>query len=318
MPRKKITIVGAGNVGSSAVAWAAAIELGDIVLVDVVEGLAKGKALDVAEGGPILGFDARVTGTTSYKETADSDLVIITAGMPRKPGMTREDLLNTNKEIVAGVAREIARRSPDAVIIVVTNPLDAMCHVVKAVTGFPRERVIGMAGILDTARFRAFVAMELGVSIEDVSAFVLGGHGDAMVPVTRYSAVAGVPVEQLISKARLDQIVKRVRDGGAEIVGLLKTGSAFYAPASSAIQMAESILRDKKRVLPCSCYLEGEYGFKNTYLGVPCLLGAEGMEKIFEVTLSEDEKAALKKSAESVQEQVKLLNLPELEKMRNP
>jgi malate dehydrogenase len=309
MRRKKITIVGAGNVGAAAMAWAAAIELGNIVLVDIVDGLPQGKALDVAEGGPILGFDARVAGSNTYKETADSDLVIITAGLPRKPGMTREDLLLKNKEIVGGVAAEIARRSPDAVIIVVSNPLDVMCHVTKAVTGFPRERVIGMAGVLDSARMRHFIALELGVSIEDVSAFVLGGHGDTMVPVVRYSAVSGVPVEQLIPKARLDQILQRTRDGGAEIVTLLKTGSAFYAPASSAIQMAESILRDKKRVLPCSVFLQGEYGIKDLFLGVPCVLGADGMEKIFEVTLNDEEKAALQKSADSVREQVKILNL---------
>lgn len=309
MGRKKITIIGAGNVGASTMAWAAAAELGDIVIVDIVEGMPQGKALDLAEGGPLMGFDAKIVGANSYEETAGSDLIIITAGLPRKPGMSRDDLLTKNKDIVTSVTRGVAPGSPDAVIIVISNPLDAMCHVVKAVSGFPRERVVGMAGVLDSSRFRAFIAMELGVSVEDVVAFVLGGHGDTMVPLTRYSSVAGIPVETLIPKDRLKAIVDRTRNAGAEVVKLLKTGSAYYSPAAGATQMAEAILKDKKRVLPCAVFLEGEYGYNGLYLGVPCLLGEGGVEKVFEIDLTDEEKAQLDNSARAVQGLVEKLAL---------
>ncbi|MCL4233754.1 MAG: malate dehydrogenase, partial [Deltaproteobacteria bacterium] len=293
MARNKITVVGAGNVGASAMAWAAAAELGDIVLVDIVEGLPQGKALDLAEGGPVFGFDCKIVGSNSYEETANSDVVIVTAGIARKPGMSRDDLLETNKKIVGGVCEQIAKYSPNAVLIIVSNPLDAMCHVASHVTGFPRERVIGMAGVLDSSRFRSFIAMELGVSVEDVTAFVLGGHGDTMVPLTRFSSVGGIPVEALIPKDRLEAIVTRTRNAGAEVVALLKTGSAFYSPAASAVQMAEAILKDKKRVLPCAALLKGEYGYTDLFIGVPCMLGARGLEKVFEIELTADEKKAL-------------------------
>ncbi|MCB9478812.1 MAG: malate dehydrogenase [Deltaproteobacteria bacterium] len=309
MGRKKLTIVGAGNVGASAMAWAAAAELGDIVLVDIVEGLPQGKALDLAEGGPVMGFDSNIVGANSYEETADSDVVIITAGIARKPGMSRDDLLATNKKIVGDVTEQVAKYSPNCTIIVISNPLDAMCHVAKAASGFPRERVIGMAGVLDSSRFRTFIAMELGVSVEDVTAFVLGGHGDTMVPLTRYSSVGGIPVETLIPAERLAEIVDRTRNAGAEVVKLLKTGSAFYSPAASGIQMAEAILKDKKRVLPCAALLEGEYGYNGLYLGVPCLLGAGGLEKVFEIELTAEEKTALDKSADAVKGLVEALGL---------
>ena len=309
MARNKITVVGAGNVGASAMAWAAAAELGDIVLVDIVEGLPQGKALDLAEGGPVFGFDCKIVGTNGYEETADSDVVIVTAGIARKPGMSRDDLLETNKKIVGGVCEQIAKYSPNAVLIIVSNPLDAMCHVAAHVTGFPRERVIGMAGVLDSARFRAFIAMELGVSVEDVTAFVLGGHGDTMVPLTRFSSVGGIPVEALIPKDRLEAIVTRTRNAGAEVVALLKTGSAFYSPAASAVQMAEAILKDKKRVLPCAALLKGEYGYNDLFIGVPCLLGAGGLEKVFEIELTAEEKKALDHSADAVRDLVAALKL---------
>lgn len=309
MACQKLTVVGAGNVGSSAVAWAAIEELADIVLVDIVDGLPQGKALDLDEGGPILRFDVNVVGTNGYEETANSDVVIITAGIARKPGMSRDDLLETNKKIVGSVCEQIAKYSPNAILIIVSNPLDAMCHVAKHVTGFPRERVIGMAGVLDSSRFRAFIAMELGVSVEDTIAFVLGGHGDTMVPLTRLSSVGGIPIESLIPKDRLDAIVDRTRNAGAEVVKLLKTGSAFYSPAASAVQMAEAIIRDKKRVLPCAVHLEGEYGYNDLFIGVPCLLGKHGLERIFEIELLPDEKAALDKSADAVRELVAALKL---------
>ena len=307
MARKKITIVGGGFVGATALHWAAARELGDLVLVDILVGMPQGKALDMAQAGPVEGFNAAIRGSNDYEASAGSDLYIVTAGLPRKPGMSRDDLLKKNAEIVGNVARNIAKYSPNAMVIVVSNPLDAMCYVMKKVTGFPKERVVGMAGLLDSARFRTFIALELGVSPEDVVAFVLGGHGDTMVPLTRYSSVGGIPVETLIPKDRLEQIVQRTRDGGAEIVGLLKTGSAFYAPSACAVQMAEAILKDQKRVAPCAAYLEGEYGFHGTYLGVPVVLGARGVEKVFEIDLTPAERVALDKSAEAVRGLIRVL-----------
>jgi malate dehydrogenase len=300
MARNKITVVGGGNVGASAMAWAAAAELGDLVLVDIVEGLPQGKALDMAEAGPVMGFDAKIVGANDYEATVGSDVVIITAGLARKPGMSRDDLIKKNTEIVGGVAKSVAKYSPDAFIIVVSNPLDAMCAVAKDASGFPRNRVIGMAGMLDSTRFRTFLAMELNVSVKDISAMVLGGHGDTMVPLTRFATVGAIPVESMIEPARLEEIVQRTRDGGAEIVKLLKTGSAFYAPAACAVDMARAILKDQKRVVPCAAYLEGEYGYKDIYLGVPVVLGAGGVENIIEVELNEAEKAALDNSAAAV------------------
>lgn len=302
MGRSKITVVGAGFVGATAAHWAAAKELGDVVLVDIVEGMPQGKALDLFQAAPVEGFNSRVVGTNNYADTAGSDVVIITAGIPRKPGMTRDDLLNTNYKIVSGVTAEIAKYSPDAVIIVVSNPLDAMAYAALKTSGFPKNRVVGMAGVLDTARFRAFISMETGVSVEDVQAFVLGGHGDTMVPLVRYCSVGGIPLSKMISQERIDALVERTRNGGAEIVNLLKTGSAFFAPSASAVQMAEAIVRDQKRILPAAAYLEGEYGQKGVYLGVPVLLGAGGIEKVIEIDLTGEEKAALDKSAEAVRE----------------
>jgi len=307
MARNKITVVGAGFVGATAAHWAAAKELGDVVLVDIVEGVPQGKSLDLLQASPVEGFNVNVVGTNGYEDTADSDVVIITAGLPRKPGMTRDDLLLKNFGIVKGVTEEVAPRSPNAVLIIVSNPLDAMAYTALKVSGFPKERVIGMAGVLDTARFRTFVSQELGVSVEDVQGFVLGGHGDTMVPVARYCSVGGIPLTSLLSPERLAAIVQRTRDGGAEIVNHLKTGSAFFAPSAAAVQMAEAVLKDHKRVLPCAAYLDGEYGYKGIYLGVPTLLGAGGVEKVFQIELTADEKAALDKSAASVQELVSKL-----------
>lgn len=307
MARKKITVVGAGFVGATAAHWAAAKELGDVVLVDIVEGVPQGKGLDLLEAGPVEGFNVNVTGTNGYDDTAGSDVVIITAGLPRKPGMSRDDLLLKNFEIVKNVAENVAPRSPNAVLIVVSNPLDAMAYTALKVSGFPKERVLGMAGVLDTARFRTFVSQELGVSVEDVQGFVLGGHGDTMVPVPSYCSVGGIPLTSLIAPDRLAAIIQRTRDGGAEIVNYLKTGSAFFAPSAAAVQMAEAILRDHKRVLPCAAYLEGEYGYQGIYLGVPVLLGEKGVEKVFQIELRPDEKAALDKSAAAVQELVSKL-----------
>jgi malate dehydrogenase len=309
MARPKITIVGAGNVGATAAHWMAAKELGDIVLVDIIEGVPQGKALDLAQAGPIEGYDLRLTGSNAYDETAGSDIVVITAGLPRKPGMSRDDLLAKNEEIVSGVVKEVAPRSPDAVLIIVSNPLDAMCHVALHYSKFPRERVFGMAGVLDTARFRTFLAWELGCSVEDVQAFVLGGHGDDMVPVIGYTSMAGIPVEKLLSTERLAAIAERTRKGGGEIVALLKTGSAYYAPSAAVTQMVESILRDKKRVLPCAAYLSGQYGVDGLYMGVPVVLGRKGIEKIIEIQLNAEEKAAFAKSTESVRSLVKILKL---------
>ena len=306
----KITVVGAGNVGATAAQRIAEKELArTVVMVDVADGIPQGKGLDQWESAPIELFDTRVIGTTGYDETRDSDIVVITAGIARKPGMTRDDLLNTNADIVKAVSEQVKATSPNAIVIVVSNPLDVMCYVAKAVTGFPRERVLGMAGVLDTARYRSFLAMELDVSVRDIQAMVLGGHGDTMVPLISYTTVSGIPITQLMAKDKLDAIVDRARNGGAEIVKYLKTGSAYYAPSSGAVQMVEAIVRDQKRILPCSAWLQGEYGMKDLYLGVPVKLGRGGMEKIIEVTLTADEKAALAKSADAVREPMGLVKL---------
>jgi len=300
--RKKITVVGAGNVGASAAAYLAEKGIFDVVLVDVVEGLPQGKALDLLQVGPVIGSDTQVTGTNDYGPTAGSDLFIVTAGIARKPGMSRDDLLKTNTGIVKAVAEQIKKTSPNAFVVVVSNPLDAMCYVMKQVTGFPRERVIGMAGVLDSARMSTFIAQELKVSVKNVHSFVLGGHGDMMVPLPRYTTVSGVPVTELLSKDKIDAIVKRTANGGAEIVSLLKTGSAFYAPGASAVQMAEAILFDKKHILPCAVWLQGEYGLKDVYCGVPAKLGDRGLEQVIQLKLFPEEQAALNKSADSVRE----------------
>jgi malate dehydrogenase len=307
--RAKITIVGAGNVGATAAHWAAAKELGDIVIVDVVEGMPQGKALDLMQAGPVEGFDARIVGANAYEETAKSDLVIITAGLPRKPGMSRDDLRDMNAKIVKEVTANVVKHSPDTILVIVSNPLDVMAYVAMKVSGFVKQRVVGMAGILDTARFRTFIGMELGVSVEDIQTLVLGGHGDSMVPVVSCTSVGGVPLDELLPKDRIDALVDRTRKGGTEIVNLLKTGSAYYAPSAAAIQMAEAILKDKRRVLPCAAYLEGEFGLKGMFIGVPVVLGAKGIEKIVEVKLSGEEKAALEKSAVLVKEQIDKLSL---------
>lgn len=304
---KKVTVVGAGNVGATAAQRLAEKELCDVVLVDIVEGLPQGKALDLAEAAPIEKHDAHLTGTNDYAPSANSDIVIITAGIPRKPGMSRDDLLSTNAKIMKNVTQEVAKLSPDAVLIIVSNPLDAMCHVAYETSGFPKNRVIGMAGVLDSARFRTFIAMELNVSVENITAFVLGGHGDTMVPLPRYSTVAGIPITELLPQERINALVERTANGGAEIVGLLKTGSAFYAPASAAVEMAESILKDKKKILPCAAYLEGEYGYNDLFMGVPVKLGANGVEEVIEITLLDEEKVALDKSADAVKELKDLL-----------
>ncbi|MFN7947165.1 MAG: malate dehydrogenase [Blastocatellia bacterium] len=309
MARKKITVVGAGNVGATAAHWLASKELGDVVLVDIIEGMPQGKALDLAQAGPVEGYDSRLTGTNGYKETANSDIVIITSGIARKPGMSRDDLLNTNAGIVASVTEEVARHSPNCIIIVVSNPLDAMTQVAWKKSGFPKHRVLGMAGVLDSARMRTFIAQELNVSVEDVNAFVLGGHGDTMVPLPRYSTVAGIPITELLPKERVDAIVSRTANGGAEIVSLLKTGSAYYAPSASAVEMVECIIKDKKRILPCAVYLEGEYGINGLFVGVPVKIGAGGVEEIIQINLTTEERAALQKSAAAVQELVDKLKL---------
>ncbi len=307
--RKKITIVGAGNVGATAAHWAASKELGDIVLVDIVEGVPQGKGLDLLEAMPVAGSDVNIIGTNGYEETRDSDVVIITAGIPRKPGMSRDDLITTNTNIVKAVTEQVCKYSPNAFIIVVSNPLDAMTYVAYKISGFPRNRVMGMAGVLDTARFRTFLAQELNVSVEDIVAFVLGGHGDTMVPLVRYCSVGGIPVTKLISKERLDEIVKRTRDGGIEIVNYLKTGSAYYAPSISAVEMAEAILKDKKRIMPVAAYLEGEYGHRNVVCGVPVKLGGNGIEYIYELEFTDEEKEMFEKSVKSVQELISKTNL---------
>ena len=309
MGRKKITVVGAGNVGATTAHWLVSKELGDVVLVDIIEGMPQGKALDLAQAGPIEGFDSRLVGCNGYRETADSDIVVITSGIARKPGMSRDDLLNTNAGIVGSVTAEVVRYSPNSIIIVVSNPLDAMCQVAFRKSGFPRNRVIGMAGILDSARMRTFLAEALNVSVENVTAFVLGGHGDTMVPLPRFSTCAGIPITELLSKEVIDKIVDRTRNGGAEIVSLLKTGSAYYAPSAAAVEMVESILLDKKKILPCAAYLEGEYGINGLYVGVPVKLGSSGIEEIIQINLTAEERAALQKSAAAVQELVNILKL---------
>jgi len=304
---KKVTVVGAGNVGATAAQRLAEKGLCDVVLVDIVEGVPQGKSLDLTQAAAIEKHDCNLLGTNGYEDTAGSDIVIITAGIPRKPGMSRDDLISTNAGIMKKVTEQVVKYSPDTTLIVVSNPLDAMCHVAYEVSGFPKSRVLGMAGVLDSARFRAFIAMELNVSIENTHAFVLGGHGDTMVPLPRFSTVSGIPITELMPKDRIDAIVDRTRNGGAEIVGLLKTGSAFYAPASSAVEMAKSILLDKKMILPCAVYLEGEYGFKDLFIGVPAKLGKGGVEEVIEIKLTDEEKAALKKSADAVEELKRVL-----------
>ncbi len=305
--RRKVTVVGAGNVGSALAQRIADRELADIVMVDVVDGLPQGKGLDITQAIPEEGVDARVVGTNDYADTAGSDVVAITAGVARKPGMSRNDLLATNTRIVSECTRRAIEHSPEAILLVVSNPLDAMCAVAHRVSGFPKQRVVGMAGVLDSARMRAFIAMELGVSVENTTAFVLGGHGDAMVPLPRYSTVCGIPITELLPAERIEAIVERTANGGAEIVSLLKTGSASYAPASSAAEMIEAILKDKHKIMPCACYLEGEYGIRGLFVGVPAQLGAHGVEKVWEVQLSDKERAALHRSAAAVQELVELL-----------
>lgn len=305
--RKKLTVVGAGFVGSTAAHWAAQKELGDVVLVDINDGAAKGKALDLFEASPIDGFDSKVTGTSDYSQTKDSDVVIITAGLPRKPGMSRDDLLATNAKIMKEVCLQIKDTSPNAVVIIVSNPLDAMCTVAKETLGFPKERVIGMAGVLDSARFRSFIAEELNISVKDIQAFVLGGHGDTMVPMPRHCSVGGIPLTEMLSKEKIDALVQRTRTGGAEIVGLLKTGSAYYAPSLSAVDMAEGILKDQNRILPCAAFLTGEYGIKDLFIGVLCQLNGRGMHKVIEVKLNEEEKAGLENSTKAVRELVEAL-----------
>jgi len=305
--RKKVTVVGAGHVGATIALRLVENQLADVVLVDILEGIPQGKALDLLEAGPVQGYDFMLTGSNDYKSTQDSDIVVITAGLPRKPGMSRDDLLLKNAGIVKAVTTEVAQNSPEAVIIVVSNPLDAMCHVAKWTSGFPRQKVIGMAGILDSARFRTFIAQELNVSTESTHAFVLGGHGDTMVPLPRYSTVAGIPITELIPKDRLDSLIQRTRDGGAEIVKLLKEGSAYYAPSAAVAEMVESILLDKKKILPCAACLEGEYGISGLYLGVPIKLGSGGIEDILQINLSTDEKAELQRSAAAVEELVDVL-----------
>ena len=304
---KKVTVVGAGNVGATAAQRLAEKELCDVVLVDIIEGVPQGKALDLAEAAPVEIHDAHIIGANSYEASADSNIVIITAGIPRKPGMSRDDLLATNKNIMKSVTKEVARYSPQATLIIVSNPLDAMCHVAMEESGFPKERVIGMAGVLDSARFRAFIAAELDVSVENIHALVLGGHGDTMVPLPRFSTVSGIPITELLPAARIEELVTRTRNGGAEIVSLLKTGSAYYAPASAAVEMAESILKNKKKILPCAAYLEGEYGISGLFVGVPVKLGKNGIEQIISLNLADEERQALMKSASAVQELVEAM-----------
>ena len=307
--RNKVTIAGAGQTGGTMARGLAAKGYADIVLVDVIEGFPQGKALDITQAGPLLGFDSKVVGTNDWKETAGSDIVIITSGKPRGPGMSRDDLVTANTEIVKSVTEQAVKHSPNCIIIVFANPLDAMCYVALKVSGFPRERVFGQSGMLDTARFRAFLAMELKVSVEDVQAYVLGGHGDDMVPLIRYTTVAGIPISELLPPERVEAIVQRTRKGGGEIVSLLKTGSAYYAPAAGTMEMVESVLLDRKRILPCATYLEGEYGVKGIYMGVPVKLGSKGVEQIIEINLTSEERAMFDKSANSVREVTKVTGL---------
>ena len=308
MARKKVSIVGAGNVGATAGQRIVDKELADVVLIDIIEGVPQGKALDLNESAPIEGYDCRLTGTNNYRDTANSDIVVITAGVPRKPGMSRDDLLKTNYEIVKGVTEQVVKNSPNSIIIVVSNPLDAMVQTAFRVSKFPKQRVIGMAGVLDSARFRTFIGMELNVSVDNIHAFVLGGHGDTMVPLPRYSTVAGIPITELLPKETIDRIVQRTRDGGAEIVGYLKT-SAWYAPASAIVEMVDAILKDRKKILPCAVYLEGEYGINGLYVGVPAKLGERGIEQVIEISLTLEERAALQKSAAAVKELVDVIGV---------
>src|SRR5579883_3133202 len=305
--RKKVTIIGAGFVGSTCAHWIASKELADVVLVDVVEGIPQGKGLDLLEAGPVEGFDINVVGTNGYDETANSDVVILTSGAPRKPGMSREDLLKVNADITAGNIKQVVKTSPNAVILIVNNPMDTMAYLAYKVSGFPRERVIGQGGVLDTARYRTFIAQEIGVSVEDVQAMLMGGHGDEMVPLPRYTTVSGIPVTEFLSQDRLNAIVERTKKGGGEIVALLKTGSAYYAPSAATVQMVEAILKDKKRVLPASAYLQGEYGLSEIFFGVPMKLGAGGIEQIIEVPLTDEEKALAARSANLVKESIAAL-----------
>jgi malate dehydrogenase len=307
--RNKVSIVGSGNVGATAAHWIASKELADVVLIDIIEGVPQGKGLDLLEAMPIEKRDSYVIGTNDYADTANSDIVVITAGVPRKPGMSRDDLLNTNYKIMSDVVSKVVQHSPNCILIVVSNPLDAMAQAAYKLSKFPRERVIGMAGVLDSARFRAFIADELKVSVENVTAFVLGGHGDTMVPLPRYSTVAGIPITELIAPDRLAQVVQRTRDGGAEIVKYLKTGSAYYAPSAATTEMVEAILKDKKKILPCAAYLEGEYGIKGLYIGVPVKLGTKGIEQIIQIKLTSQEQAELNKSAEAVKELVGVIGV---------
>jgi malate dehydrogenase len=302
--RRKVTVIGAGNVGSTTAQQIIETGLADVVLVDIVEGLPQGKALDLIEAAPVVGYDVRITGTNDYADTAHSKIIVVTSGLARQPGMSRDDLMARNAGIVASVVSQAAAVSPGAIIIVVTNPLDAMCHVALKASGFPPERVIGMAGVLDSARFRAFIAAELQISVRDIRAFVLGGHGDTMVPLPRYSTVGGVPITELMTAERIEQLVERTRNGGAEVVALLKTGSAYYAPAASVVEMVEAILRDRRRILPCAVYLRGEYGIDGLYMGVPIVLGNGGMEKVIQISLTDDERAAFNRSADAVRDQL--------------
>ena len=307
--RRKVTIVGSGNVGATAAHWIVDKELADVVLIDIVEGVPQGKALDLQQSGPVEGFDCCLLGTNDYQDSADSDIVVITAGLPRKPGMSRDDLLMKNYAIVKSVTEQVVRYSPRSILIVVSNPLDAMVQTAYRVSGFPKNRVIGMAGILDSARFRTFIAQELNVSVENVHAFVLGGHGDTMVPLPRYSTVAGIPITELLSQEKIDALVKRTANGGAEIVGLLKTGSAYYAPSAAVAEMVEAIFKDKCKILPCAAYLEGEYGINGLFVGVPVKLGRNGIEEVIQITLRAEEEAALKKSAAAVKELVEIIQV---------
>ena len=307
--RKKVTVIGAGNVGATLAQRLVDKELADVVLVDIIEDMPQGKALDLLQAGPVLGYDSLVVGTNEYADTENSDIVVITSGFPRKPGMTRDDLVKKNQEIVSQVTREVVKHSPDCIIIMVTNPLDAMAQLAYHTSGFPRERVIGMAGVLDTSRFRTFIAQELNVSVRDVQAYVLGGHGDTMIPLSRMCTVAGVPISELISAERIEQIVQRTRDGGAEIVKLLGTGSAYFAPSASVLQMVDSILLDKKMIMPCAVYLQGEYGIDGLFVGVPVKLGAQGLEQIVEIELTQDEQSLLQKSAHAVKELVDVMGM---------
>ncbi|MFZ2360991.1 MAG: malate dehydrogenase [Anaerolineae bacterium] len=307
--RNKITIVGAGFVGATAAHWCAAKELGDVVLFDIVDGMPQGKALDLLQAGPVEGYDLHILGTNDYADTANSDVVVVTAGLPRKPGMTREDLVNINAKIIRGVIENVVAHSPNAIVILVTNPLDTMTYLAKKVSGLPRERIIGQAGVLDSARMRAFISMELDVSVENIHAFVLGGHGDEMVPLARYSTVAGIPITELLPPERVEAIMDRTRKGGGEIVSLLKQGSAFFAPSAATMQMVESILKDRKMILPCSVYLEGEYGLSDICFGVPVKLGRKGVEQIIQIKLTDDEQAAMEKSAALIRSSMAALEL---------